>query len=143
MDRKGRSAARDLLVRALYQWQVGGHDEAELVRQFGARGEYGRCDSEYFTALLELAIRDADHADRIIAKHATRSLEQLDAIGRAVLLLALAELEHRRDVPMKVVINEAVTLAKRYGATDSYRFVNALLDKAAGTLRGSDAETQA
>lgn len=139
MDTKGRSVARDLLVRALYQWQVGGHDIADLADQFGARGAYSRCDTEYFKGLLRLAIEEAEISDRIISKHATRSIEQLDAVGRAVLLLALAELVHRGDVPTKVVINEAVTLAKRYGATDSWRFVNALLDKAARSVR----ETQA
>ncbi len=138
MDSKGRSAARDLLVRALYQWQIAGHDTAELERQFGARSEYARCDTEYFRALLELSIAEADAADNVIAKYASRALEQLDAVGRAVLLLGLAELRHRSDVPTKVVINEAVTLAKRYGATDSYRFVNALLDKAAASLRARE-----
>lgn len=135
MDTKSRSRARDLLVRALYQWQIAGHERTELLEQFSARAEFERCDAEYFSALLGLAMDGAAAADRIIAKHASRALEQLDAVGRAVLLLALAELANRPDVPVKVVINEAVTLAKRYGATDSYRFVNALLDKAAAELR--------
>lgn len=139
MDTKGRSAARDLLVRALYQWQIAGHDEAELADQFGARSEHARCDAEYFAALLKHSIDGAEAADRIIARHASRALEQLDAVGRAVLLLALAELQYRPDVPRNVVINEAVTLAKRYGATDSFRFVNALLDKAARDVRPPEA----
>src|SRR5690606_5799037 len=72
-----------------------------------------------------------DDLDRAIAKFAARSLAQLDAVGRAILLMALAELRYRPDVPTKVVINEAVELAKRYGAAESFRFVNAVLDKAA------------
>lgn len=143
MDTKRRSAARGLLVRALYQWQIAGHDRVELCEQFAAYAAFGRCDTEYFEALLGLAIDGAPAADRIIAKYATRSLEELDAVGRAVLLLALAELGERPDVPVKVVINEAVTLAKRYGATDSYRFVNALLDRAAAELRDRDAASGA
>lgn len=139
MDTKGRSAARDLLVRALYQWQIGGHDVPELLDQFAARSEFARCDAEYFRALLELAIADAPAAEALVARYAERGTEQLDAVGRAVLLLGLAELAHRPDVPRKVVINEAVTLAKRYGATASYRFVNAVLDKAAASLREREA----
>ncbi len=71
----------------------------------------------------------------MIGAHADRGLDQVDAVGRGILLLALAELKFREDVPIKVVINEAVELAKRYGAADSYRFVNAVLDKAAKALR--------
>ena len=73
--------------------------------------------------------------DEFIARQAARGLENLDAVGRAILLLALAELKFRGDVPTKVVINEAVELAKRYGAAESYKFVNALLDRTARELQ--------
>ena len=71
----------------------------------------------------------------MITRQATRSIEQLDIVGRAILLLGLTELKVRPDVPTKVVINEYVELTKRYGATDSYKFVNAVLDKMARELR--------
>ncbi len=132
----GRARARNLLVKALYQWQIAGHDYAELVDQFGLLAEFRRIDQDYFTDLLRHCIDDSDELDSLIAKFATRGVDQLDAVGRAVLLLALAELKHRDDVPYRVVINEAVKLAKRYGAADSYRFVNAVTDKAAAELRG-------
>ncbi len=73
--------------------------------------------------------------DVLIGRLAARSLDQLDAVGRGVLLLALTELKHRKDVPVKVVLNEAINLAKRFGASDSYRFVNAVADKAVKDLR--------
>lgn len=73
--------------------------------------------------------------DALIAAQADRSLEQLDPVNRAVLWLGLAELMLRHDVPVKVVINEAVDLAKRYGPVSGYRFVNAVLDRAAPALR--------
>jgi N utilization substance protein B len=130
-----RERARNLLVRALYQWQLAEHDYAELMRQFGGLAEYGRIDQDYFAELLRPCIDDSPALDALIGKFATRGIEQLDAIGRAVLLLALAELKFRPEVPHKVVINEAVKLAKRYGAVDSYRFVNAVADKAAAELR--------
>ena len=67
--------------------------------------------------------------DGVIEKHADREVKQLDAITRAVLLLSIAELSERRDIPTKVSINEAVELAKRYGPKDCFRFINAVLDR--------------
>lgn len=131
--------ARELLVKALYQWQIAGHSVAEITSQFAALADFERCDRDFFGQLLALTIDDAAALDALIASRATRSLEQLDAVGRAILLLGLAELKFRDDVPSKVVINEAVELAKRYGAAESFKFVNAVLDKMARELRPIDA----
>ena len=130
-----RHLARELLVKALYQWQLAGHGVAEITAQFRALHEWERCDRDFFEQLLAVTVEDVAALDKVIAALATRGLEQLDAVGRAILLLALAELKFRDDVPTKVVINEAIDLAKRYGATDSFKFVNAVLDKAARELR--------
>lgn len=130
-----RERARNLLVKALYQWQIAGHDFDELSHQFGRLAEYGRIDQDYFGDLLRHVLDDSPALDALINRYAARGVDQLDAIGRAVLLLALAELKFRPDVPRKVVINEAVELAKRYGAAESFRFVNAVADKAAAELR--------
>ena len=132
-----RHLARELLVKALYQWQIAGHNVAELSAQFAAHDDFARCDRDFFGQLLAVVIDDVPALDAIIARQAARGLDQLDAVGRAILLLGLAELKFRDDVPSKVVINEAVELAKRYGATDSYKFVNALLDKTSRELRVS------
>ncbi|HET8698845.1 MAG TPA: transcription antitermination factor NusB [Gammaproteobacteria bacterium] len=131
---RARHRARELLIKALYQWQLAGHDVPEISKQFRAQPEFERCDAEYFTALLTQVIDNVSALDEVIARHAARGLEQLDAVGRAILLLAIAELKHRADVPTKVVINEAVELAKRYGPADSFKFVNAVLDKSAREL---------
>lgn len=136
MTSKPRRRARALLVKALYQWQLAGHSYDELIEQFSALAEYSRIDRDYFATLLKHVVDDPASLDATIARYASRSIEQLDALGRAVLLLALAELKHRPDVPHKVVINEAVELSKRYGAAESYRFVNAVLDKAARETLG-------
>jgi len=121
-----------LLVKALYQWQLAGHSVAEISAQFAAHEDFERSDRDYFGELLAVTIENAPALDAVIAKQATRGLDQLDAVGRAILLLGLAELKFREDVPVKVVINEGVELAKRYGATDSFKFVNAVLDKSSG-----------
>jgi N utilization substance protein B len=136
LSAKLRHRARALLVKALYQWQLAGHDYDELVEQYSTMAEFGRVDQDYFRELLLCVLDDVETLDRVIAAHAGRKLDQLDAVGRAVLLIALAELKHRAEVPTKVAINEAIELAKKYGATASFKFVNAVLDKAAKELRG-------
>lgn len=130
-----RHLARELLVKALYQWQIAGHSVAEISAQFAAHDDFARSDTDFFGQLLAVIVDDVAALDALIARQATRGLEQLDAVGRAILLLGLAELKFRDDVPSKVVINEAVELAKRYGATDSFKFVNAVLDKTSRELR--------
>ncbi len=129
---RARHLARELLVKALYQWQLAGHSVAEISAQFAAHEDFERSDREFFGQLLAVTIENAPALDAVIAKQATRGLDQLDAVGRAILLLGLAELKFREDVPIKVVINEGIELAKRYGTTDSFKFVNAVLDKSSG-----------
>jgi transcription antitermination protein NusB len=135
MSAGSRERARGLLIKALYQWQLAGHSLDELLAQYSALAEYGRIDQAYFEELLSRVLSESEAFDAIIETLADRGVDQLDAVGRAILLLGLAELKFRPDVPVKVVINEAIELAKRFGATDSYRFVNAVLDKAARRLR--------
>jgi N utilization substance protein B len=134
-----RERARVLLLKALYQWQLAGHSREELLAQYSGLAEFARIDRQYFEDLLDLVLEDRANLDAIIAQLAARGLERLDAVGRAILLLALAELKHRPDVPVKVVINEAVNLAKRFGPVESYRFINAVTDKAAKILRTDSA----
>ncbi|MEO8465446.1 MAG: transcription antitermination factor NusB [Gammaproteobacteria bacterium] len=132
---RARHLARELLVKALYQWQLAGHRVQELKAQFSAAEDYERCDSDYFGELLTTIIAEAPTLDELIVRYAVRPIEQLDAVGHAVLWLGIAELKHRADVPTRVVINEAIELTKRYGNTDSHKFVNAVLDKCARDIR--------
>ena len=131
---RARHRARDLLVKALYQWQLAETSETRLREEFAAMPEYDRIDQSYFVEVLGLVLADVVGLDAVITAHADRDAAQQDAVGRAILLIALAELGQRPDVPKKVVINEAVELAKRYGPLDSHRFVNAVLDKAAADM---------
>lgn len=136
---RARHLSRELLVKALYQWQLAGHPVREITSQFEELADWAKCDREYFVELLKYVVDDVAALDALIAKQAARGLEQLDAVGRAILLLGLAELKYRDDVPQKVVINEGIELAKRYGATDSFKFVNAVLDKTAREMRAKAA----
>ncbi len=128
---RARRGARELLIKALYQWQLGGHSEAELHEQFGGMPEFEHVDQAYFQELLGIVLQEVESLDSQIGEQADRDVEQMDAVSRAVLLLGLAELSRRDDVPTKVIINEAVELAKRYGPADCFRFVNAVLDRTA------------
>ena len=125
-----RRGARELLVMALYQWQLAEHSEAELCEQFADMPEYQSIDQDYFREVLALALRDAETLSREIETLADRNVDLTDAVSRAVLLMGLAELHGRRDIPTKVIINEAVEMAKQFGPVDCYRFVNAVLDRA-------------
>jgi len=124
-----------MLVRALYQWQIASTSERDLIAQFRGEQDFEKIDERHFRLLLNAVLSDPDKLDAVISEFAARGVEHLDAVGRAVLLAALAEFEHCENVPSNVVINEAVELAKRYGAADSFRFVNAVLDKAARRYR--------
>lgn len=132
-----RRGARELLVMALYQWQLAEHSEAELCEQFAAMPEYSSVDQAYFRKVLALVLGDADTLDREIARLANRNVDLTDAVSRAVLLMGLAELRGRSDIPTKVIINESVELAKQFGPVDCYRFVNAVLDRASKTREQS------
>ncbi len=127
---KARRRAREFLIQALYQHQLTGHDADELRRQFTERDNFATADQQYFDAVLGAVIERQHSLNQQIALHATRGEDQLDPVGRAILWIGLFELTQRPDVPERVVINEAVELSKRFGTTDSHRFVNALLDRA-------------
>ncbi len=133
-----RSRARELIIQALYQKLLTGHDAAELVKQFRDRDEYRRADTEYFNETLP-AICDGQAAlESKIAKLADRPPAQLDPVEFAILLLGFFELEERQDVPYRVVIDESIKLAKRFGSVDGYKYVNAVLDRAADKLRPAE-----
>jgi N utilization substance protein B len=130
-----RRRARELIVQSLYQMQIAGHEERELLRQFHERPDYQRVDQAYFDDVLTEVVRNQQQLEQDIEKLADRPLSQLDPVERGVLLLGFYELQSRPDVPYRVVINESVDLARRFGAVDGHKYVNALLDRAAGELR--------
>jgi transcription antitermination protein NusB len=127
-----------LLVQALYQMQITGHDLRELRSQFSQRPEYERVDQAYFDAALAAICNGIDDIETGIGEFADRPIEQLDPVERGILLLGCYELQSVTDVPYKVVINEAVNLARRFGAEDGYKYINALLDRASKKLRPAE-----
>ncbi len=132
---RGRHGARRLLVQALYQRQVGGHTTAELIAQFSGSKEFRGIDTAYFLALIEEIVAAEHSLDELIVRAADRPVAQLDPVERGVLWIGLTELRDHPDVPPGVVIDEAIELAREFGAQDSFRYVNAVLDAMVPLLR--------
>lgn len=129
---RARSVARKLAMQALYQWQLTGEapDAAvELVKQYAESEDYPGADAEYFAELVGQCIARHGELDALLGAHADRPVAQLDPVEHAILLIGLYEVVGRADVPGRVIINEAVELSKRFGATDGYKYINALLDR--------------
>ncbi len=133
-----RTRARELLVQALYQKQIAGHECAELLEQFHEQAAYERVDKEFFDKSLPIICESQESLEIKIDGLIDRPLEQLDPIELSVLLIGVYELESRIDVPYRVVINEGVNLAKRFGALDGHKYINACLDVAAQSLRSTE-----
>jgi len=130
-----RTRARELLVQALYQKQIAGHDCRELLSQFHEQVAYERVDQAFFDEALREICRDQAGLEATIADIADRPVGQLDPVELAILLVGVHELRDRIDVPYRVVINESVNLARRFGAEDGHKYINACLDRAAQALR--------
>ena len=133
-----RSVARKLALQALYRWQLNDSPWQDLVQEFGEAEDMTRADADYFRTLVEGVWRGREELDARLATFADRAPGLLDPVEHAVLLIALYELTARPEVPYRVAINEAVGLAKRFGATDGFKFVNAVLDRAARALRPNE-----
>ncbi|TFH67796.1 transcription antitermination factor NusB [Gammaproteobacteria bacterium LSUCC0057] len=137
---KQRQKTRRLLVQALYSWELGGSDLATIEAEFHLDNNMAKADAEFFHEVLHAVPKQLTVLDDSYAPHLDRTVAELDPISRAVLRLASYELAERLDVPYKVVINEGVNLAKTFGPTDAYKYINGVLDKVAGQLRRLEVE---
>ncbi len=133
-----RSVARKLALQALYRWQINECPWQDLVQEFSGAEDMPRADREYFRELVEAVSGSRAALDEQLGTWIDRPPAQLDPVEHAILLIGLYELRHRLDVPFRVAINEAVALAKRFGATDGHKYVNAVLDRAARALRPAE-----
>lgn len=136
-----RSRARHYAMQALYQWGVSKNPLNVIEAEFHADNDMSKVDTAYFHELLHqvpanLAVIETDFLPFVT----DLTLEQIDPITLALLRLGTYELRFRLDVPYKVVINEALRLAKKFGATDSYKFINGVLDRVAPRLRAVEVQ---
>lgn len=133
--RGSRQVSRELVLRALYQWQVSGADQAALQVEAEDQEEYPEANLGFFKELLEGVLRHASELDSALTPHLDRPVRELSLIEHGCLLIGAEELIHTLNVPYKVAINEAVNLAKKYGGTDGHKYVNGVLDKLARVAR--------
>jgi len=132
---RARSLARRLALQALYQLQLNPRSWLDTHRQFAEDPEAERVDRQYFQELLAAIAPNGEALDLQLAKYSEIPPAELDPIEHAVLWLGLHELESHPELPYRVALAEAVDLAKRFGATEGHKFVNAVLDRAAQELR--------
>ena len=137
-----RTRARELMVQALYQKQIAGHTTSELVAQFHEQAAYERVDQAYFDEQFPAISKTQKSLEQKIDALIDRPLDQLDPVELPILLIGVYELESRIEIPYRVVINEAVNLAKRFASIEGHKYVNACLDLAAKTYRETETRTK-
>jgi len=130
-----RTKARRNAVQALYQWQLAGDDLADIEAQFLAEYDMKKVDVEYFKQLFRQVPLHLHELDDHLIPFLDRTVDEIDPVERAVLRLAVYELEFCLDVPYRVVINESIELAKRFGAEHGHKYVNGIVDQVAKKLR--------
>lgn len=135
MKPAARRRARECAVQALYSWKLSHNDIADIEVQFLAEQNTSDVDVAYFHDLYAGSATNAQELDKLMAPYLSRQLEELGHVERAVLRIALFELSKRQDIPYKVAINEAIELAKTFGAEESHKFINGVLDKVAPQIR--------
>lgn len=138
IDLAARSRARRRALQAIYAWQISGNTIEHVIEEFRHEQDMEIADLGYFEDLLRGVEKHCSDLDAALAPFLDRDVAQVDPIERAVLRLASYELRHRPDVPYRVVLNEAIEVAKRFGAEHGHTYVNGVLDKAAKEWRTAE-----
>ena len=133
-----RRRAREFVLQGLYQRQLSGNAHDAIRAQLAAAAGFAKADEAYFDALWTGVTEEYDALVVLFAPDLDRRAAQLSPIERAILVIGAWELRYRAEIPCRVVINEAIELAKSYGGTDGHKFVNGVLDKLAATLRAAE-----
>lgn len=130
-----RRKARHFALQALYQWTLSGASVTDIEAEFRVDNDFQHTDGDYFSTVIKGVAEHVEALEALFDPVLDRTLDELDPIERNLLRLGTFELRDRIDVPYKVVISEAVALAKKFGATDSHGYINGVLDKVARDLR--------
>lgn len=140
LNPSARRRARQLALQALYQWQMAKSPLKQIEAQFRTDNDFSKVDGNYFDAIIHGVPNQANQLDETMAAVLDRPLSQLDPVELSALRIGCFELMNRKDVPYRVVINEAIELVKRFGAQDSHRYINGILDKLAPRLRSEEVQ---
>ena len=130
-----RRRARECAVQALYSWAVSQNSPEIVELNFMTEQDMKGVDTPYFRQLFRQTVENVEAVERTMQGYLDRGLEELDPIEKAILRLAVYELQFEADVPYKVVINEAIEVAKVFGADESHKYINGVLDKIAPVVR--------
>ncbi len=133
--KSSRRRSRELALQGIYQWRLTGDDIAQIEKQVHEEKGSGRYDAGFFAELLRGVLLQHADLEAAVRPHLDRELAELSPVELSVLLLGAYELSHHPEIPYRVVINEAVELAKTFGGTDGHKFVNGVLDKLAAQVR--------
>jgi len=133
-----RTQARRVALQAIYQWQMTGDNSLTIMRYFQEHNLLAGCEFELYKEILEQVLETHEELDAEFAEFLDRDPMRLDPIERAILRISTYELKNQPATPYKAVINEGVELAKRFGAEQSHKFINGVLDKVAKKLRAAE-----
>ena len=133
--KSSRYRSREFALQGVYQWLLSRNAAREIALDIAQFRGFDKCDALYFRDLLDGVIHDAEVIERDLAPCLDRPVDRLSPIERAVLMIAGCEFLRHPEVPYRVVINEAVELAKSFGGTDGHKYVNGVLDKLAAVMR--------
>ena len=137
--KSARRRSREFALQGLYSWLLAGQPVSEITAQLEELKGFERADRAYFSRLISGAIEQQSTLEEALAPCLDRKVHELSPVERGILLLGAWELKNAAEVPYRVVINEAVELAKSFGGTDGYKYVNGVLDKLAKSLRTQEA----
>ena len=135
-----RTQSRRVALQALYQWQLNAEEPAIITRQFSEAGLLNDIDMSLFNDLVSQVVNQAEALDEVISPFLDRSIVRIDPVEKTIMRIGAYELQAKAEIPYKVIINECVELAKRFGADESHKYVNGILDKIAQQVRAIEIE---
>lgn len=139
ISKRARIKARRNTVQALYQCFMTEKDVADVIAEFESdKHTLAKTDVEYFKLLLRGTVKCSEELDALVEKILDRPVDELDAIERAILHIGCYELKYYLEIPWRVVVNESIELAKLFGAEESHKYINGILDKVAKELRSTE-----
>ena len=136
--KSARRRSREFALQALYQWQLAGQSLADIEQQYAAAEGFAKADSALFSVILSGVLKHAETLKEKLLPHLDRPWKEVSPIESGILLIGAFELTHLPETPYRVIINEAIELAKSFGGTDGHKYVNGILDKLAASTRADE-----
>ena len=140
--KSARRRAREFVLQGLYQWRVGGADEAAIEAQIPDLDDFAKADRDFFVSTLRGVIGQQAALVERLSAHIDRPFKELSPIEACVMLMGACELVQNPETPYRVIINEAIELTKAFGGTDGHKYVNGVLDKVAAEARPAEVEAK-